>query len=118
MCRCARLARPLQLIASMKPRASAKYRVLSLAALLVPAFYVAGHVGPGGFPEAEGCGGSGARVASVAIRRAEPDALSVEVATDAFFVLDVYSFGSPVDITVEVSTEAGEPVSGEIGRAH
>jgi hypothetical protein len=106
----------------MKLSLLGKYRSLSLALGLVPAFFVMEHVGPEGFPEAQGCSGSansGAGVAppaSVSIHRKDSSSPTVAVATDAFFLIDRFTFvsGNPSDLTVSVTTMTGEEVAGAV----
>lgn len=95
----------------------AGYRVLSLALPLVPAFFVMEHVGPEGFPEAQGCSG-GANVAPpqrLTIHSGE-SAEPVPVATDSFFLMDHQFFAAvdPSNISVVVTTLEGDVVEGSV----
>lgn len=99
---------------------SRKHRLLSLALPLVPAFFVMEHVGPEGFPEAQGCSGAGAGGAVAPAQTATIHRLTgageVEVATDGFFLIDSYSFTGydPGNITVTVTTLEGAEVLGAV----
>lgn len=102
----------------MKSPLFARFRALSLTLSLVPAFFFMEHVGPEGFPEAQGCSGSGAGVAppQTATIRRQPGSLNVEVATDGFFLIDSYTFTSrvPGNIEVTVTTLEGAAVLGTV----
>lgn len=105
----------------MKTPLLARYRAFSLTLSLVPAFFVLEHVGSEGFPEAQGCSGgpnTGAGVAppQTATIRRQPGSANVEVATDAFFLIDSYSFAppDPSNIDVAVTTLEGVVVAGTV----
>lgn len=102
----------------MKSPLFARHRAVSLTLSLVPAFFVMEHVGPEGFPEAQGCSGSGAGVAppQTATIRRQPGSANVEVASDAFFLIDSYTFTplEPGSIEVIVTTLEGAEVPGAV----
>jgi len=104
---------------------SGRYRGVLLALGLVPSFFFMSHVGPTGFPTAEGCSGgaasgigggsSGATAPQprVTIER-DSSAEKPAVATDGFFLLRLQQVFDDKDISVVVTDEAGMPIAGSV----
>jgi hypothetical protein len=99
---------------------SSLLRNASLLSFLIPAFFVMEHVGPEGFPEAQGCSGRGpdtgsgaAPSPSAVIHRSDPAATNIEVGSDGFFLVDIYSFTNPLQFTLDVTTPDGAVVTGK-----
>jgi hypothetical protein len=104
---------------------SGRFRGVMLALALVPSFFFMEHVGPAGFPTAQGCSGSGATGIGggssgatapqprVTIER-DLSAEKPAVATDGFFLLRLEQVSDDKDISVVVTDEADVPIAGSV----